>query len=453
MLGPVRAPDDAGAGTVTARLSFDAWKGGHVRPAELSLRVVTPRAGLHPESLSPRLMQTLVHPDRQALIQTVFFSPDGTEVTGTDYLSGATQTWDAATGKQVRAIPLPGGYMNAECPLPPPPDGKTLYRPVRRSRTVRIKKDGRPAVRWELGGEIEVWDLATGRALQSLRHTPPGAVQALARSADGNYLVEVEIRADTDATGIKFVLALWDVRTRMARDLGEGRAVPAFAPDSKTLAAAFTYPGSKSGELTLWDVASGKTRAVPPKGAAYYGAPTISPDGRYVADDLVLPNGRSPEVRLWEIATGKEVGAFAAPDQSLSFCGFAFSPDSRRLAAATWHEGKVFLFDVQSRKLARVHDLEKHVQLGCPVFSPDGKWLAGHGQQLPKGVEVLGRQDPFELPQPRVYLFDLAKGGEPEVVVAPHGYFGRAAFSPDGRRLALGGNGCVWIFDAAAGRE
>jgi hypothetical protein len=46
-----------------------------------------------------------------------------------------------------------------------------------------------------------------------------------------------------------------------------------------------------------------------------------------------------------------------------------------------------------------------------------------------------------------VLLFDLSSNVEPEVVVAPHGVLGWCAFSPNGRTLALGGSGCIWLFD------
>jgi hypothetical protein len=82
-----------------------------------------------------------------------------------------------------------------------------------------------------------------------------------------------------------------------------------------------------------------------------------------------------------------------------------------------------------------------------PVFGPDGKWLAVPGQPIPEGVRQILRENPLDLPQPRVYLFDLSADHPPEVVVAPHGFVGRAAFSRDGRTLGLGGYGCVWLFD------
>jgi hypothetical protein len=160
-----------------------------------------------------------------------------------------------------------------------------------------------------------------------------------------------------------------------------------------------------------------------------------------------MPHGRVPEVKLWEVATGKEVGTFAAPEKALGFHQLAFSPESRWLAAATHEAGQVFLYDVPNRKLVRLQDLGKRAMLRRPAFSPDGKWLAVPGQHLPEGVQDILQEDPLDLPQPRVFFFDLAAGGEAEAVVAPHGLVGRAAFSRDGRTLALGGYGCVWLFD------
>jgi Tol biopolymer transport system component len=110
-------------------------------------------------------------------------------------------------------------------------------------------------------------------------------------------------------------------------------------------------------------------------------------------------------------------------------------------------EGKVFLYDVQAKKLLRVQDLGKNAMPLDPVFSPDGKWLAVPGQPLPEGVHNILTENTFDLPQPRVFLFDLTADSEPEVMVAPHGFVGRAAFSPDGRTLAFGAYGCIRLFD------
>jgi WD40 repeat protein len=414
------------------------------------MRVVAPRLDSKTEPVTRRLIRTLIHTNRQALIGTVFFAPDGKWIAGCGlYGAGGLQIWDAATGKQLRSIPFPDDYLSQYEPLPAPRDGHTLFVPIRRDRSIRITKEGHPAIRRKVDGEIQVWDLATGDKLPPLRPTPPGGVLGVALSADGNSLAAVERRVNDDGTRTKDVLTLWDVRTRTARDLAEGRrhVVPSFAPDGKTLAAPFTDGEGKRSALALWDVADGKRRITLHSATDYYGVPVFSPDGRYVGVDMIMPNGRSPEVKLWEVATGKEIGAFTAPDEALSFHQLAFSPDGRRLAATTEDRGKVFLYDVHARKLLWVQDVGKQTMLRDPAFSADGKWLAVPGQPLPEGLHHVLRENPLELPQPRVFLFDLAADREPEVIVAPHGFVGRIAFSPDRPTLALGGYGCVWLLN------
>jgi hypothetical protein len=46
-----------------------------------------------------------------------------------------------------------------------------------------------------------------------------------------------------------------------------------------------------------------------------------------------------------------------------------------------------------------------------------------------------------------VSLIPLDGSAPPRVLVAPHGYVGDLAFSPDGRMLAFGGAGAVHLFD------
>jgi WD40 repeat protein len=415
--------------------------------------VVAPQLNAKPEPVSRRLTRTLIHPNRKALIRSVLFDPDGKWIAGGGPTSDVA-IWDAATGKQLRTIRLPEGYMNQVDPLPSPVDGRTFFLPIQRTRELHVTKEGRPAIRWEVDGEIQVWDLATGRKLPPLRHTPPRGVMGVALSSDGKQLAAVERLASDDGKRFKEVLTLWDVRSRTSRDLAEGRFVPSFAPDDKTLAALFVVDHkSKRSALALWDVASGKRRAVLHEATTFYGAPVFSPEGRYIAARLGRSNGRPPEVKLWEVATGKEIGFFTASEEASFFHQLAFSSDGRRLAAATFAEGKVFLYDVPARKLMQVRDLGKNAGLCDPVFSPDGKWLAVPGQHLPEDVRHILDEDPRELPQPRVFLFDLASDGEPEVVVAPHGFVGRATFSPNGRTLALGGSGRVWLFDMSKKSE
>jgi WD40 repeat protein len=162
-------------------------------------------------------------------------------------------------------------------------------------------------------------------------------------------------------------------------------------------------------------------------------------------------------VKLWDVAAGKEVASLAAPMGTTlfqrpgmragAFGSPAFSPDGRWLAAFLL-TGRVYLYDVEGRKLAWSQDM-KNGWLRELAFSPDGRWLAVAGQDSPEDLQPREEVSPFDLPQPRIFLFDVKAGGPPEEMVAPHGQIGRLAFGPDGKTIALGGTGCVLLFDVS----
>jgi WD40 repeat protein len=418
--------------------------------------VAAPRPIAKSEPVSRRLTRTLIHRDRHALFQSILFDPDGKWIAGIVFQTGEVVFWDAATGQQQRTIPpIPEDYLAPVIGdgLPAFVNGRTLFLPIRRTQSVRILKDGKPAVRWEIDGEIRVLDLTTARPMPSLRHKPPRGPRGVAFSPDGTRLAALEecLGAEKEARP-KSVITLWDVRARTSRDLAQSLSVPCFSPDGKTLAGSFEGYEIKRTALALWDVASGKRKTVldvaepTSNRKSGYDIPVFSLDGRYLAVSLRPPNGQPGQVKLWEVATGKEVGSFTAADKLSSFGPLAFSPDGRRLGAICDH-GKAFLYDVRARKLAWVRDLGTQAVLRHPVFSPDGKWLALAVQHIPEDVRRPRSENPLDLPQARVLLFDLTSGGEPEVIVAPHGFAGWCAFRPDSRTLALGAGGCIWLFD------
>jgi WD40 repeat protein len=124
-----------------------------------------------------------------------------------------------------------------------------------------------------------------------------------------------------------------------------------------------------------------------------------------------------------------------------------FTPDGKNYVLLDG-VGNALLWDVAGRKLERTLPLGGGRPSGRLAISPDGKTLvAGWRPEADPEVEDAPWPDPQNLPQPRVSLLDLSGNAPPRVLVAPHGYVGAIAFSPDGNLLAFGGAGAIHLFD------
>jgi WD40 repeat protein len=434
------------------------------------MRTVSPRSGLPPVPVSPRLTKKLIHPDHdESNIQVPkLFSPDGHSILATSATSHRLQIWNANTGEQIRTLQLPKRSISNRLFIyggtgTLAPDGRTLYVTFGKERYFPIRKDGKLSNHCETEGEILVWDLATGRQLPSLKQSPPHCVNSVTVSSDGTTLLALDCVGDDNVRGYtKHGLTRWNTRTGEHHHLLDGFWNVRFAPDGKTFAASLFDIQANRGKLVLFDAASGKERLVfaqTDKGRVI--GTIFSPDGRYLAgiqDDLWATKPPPSEVKLWDTATGKEVGSIVAPEGTTPFRrpgggingAFAtadFSPDGRWLAVCL-HSGRIYLYDVAGRKLAWSQNV-KNGFLRMAKFSPDGRWLAASGQDKPEDLTRREKVSPLDLPQPRIFLFDMKKGGQPEEIVAPHGQIVLFDFSPDSKTIALSGTGCVWLFDVS----
>ncbi len=251
----------------------------------------------------------------------------------------------------------------------------------------------------------------------------------------------------------------------------------AFSPDSKTLATG----GRPAPEVRLWDVATGKSRGRFSTGTAVDSI-AYSPDGtRLVAGSgeqvflfdlirgrrIVTPSGHqdavnavafSPDgktlvtgsddrtLRLWDTSHWVEIYRF--PCREYEVKSLSFSPDGKRLAIGCQNsenefDATVWLWSVRGRRTTRVlqtfrdpETFEERHRLTYPAaFSPDGRFFATGGDR-----EV-----------------QVRNGVTGEVVRRFPGtdqLTGAFAFSPDGTTLAAAGEHEVVIFwDLATGQE
>ncbi len=150
-------------------------------------------------------------------------------------------------------------------------------------------------------------------------------------------------------------------------------------------------------------------------------SPDFSPDG-----SLLALAGRGTGIRIHAADTGKAVARFG--EEEVEFTHLAFSPDGKRLAAASGHA--VRTWDIaRGKELLLPSPLLRGILV--VAFSPDGKHLAfGDSVWLRMDETATGRQV-WRCPD--------------------HGSW-RITFAPDGKTLAGGNLTQIRFHDAATGR-
>ena len=154
--------------------------------------------------------------------------------------------------------------------------------------SVIFSPDGKSLAAGCAAGEITVWDATSGKIKTKLNAT--GSIAALAWSEDGKLLASGGIEGGRG----------WDLATGKSREL----KVP--------LLGAGTMVTAVDGETRIYDLA-------------------FSPDGRYVAGEGILIKKEKDDqwmhrILVWDTATGE------LRHEWLGLHGFAFTPDSKRLA-------------------------------------------------------------------------------------------------------------------------
>lgn len=191
-----------------------------------------------------------------------------------------------------------------------------------------------------------------------------------------------------------------------------------FTNDSKRLVTM-----SQDAVIRLWDIATGKELWSEKQlaGTRYRGSgePLLTADDRRLA--IVWPRSqREMELRVWDLATKKRIAAIPTP--YLFFGGISFSPDGKFLAgggneraANSEDKGTVFVWDVDAGKVCRKLG-HSPGEIPCQ-FAPDSRTLL--------------TVDPTGL----IRIWELSTGQERFHITGHHGRTG-AHFSPDSTLIA-----------------
>jgi WD40 repeat protein len=402
--------------------------------------------------VSSRLIRSLPHPDRTASAWRVAFTPKGTLfVSG--YPSGVVQLWDVRSAKEVRRIESPRGYRGSADYALTPDDFSTLYVPIDGRKVNRTPSDPKKPYTIEYDGNVLVWDLATGKSRPAIKPKPGYGVIAAQVSPDGKRLITVEqtgYAAGTDAPPQQ--IRMYDTATAKSWDLGAGYGMAAFSADSRRIyLARSANHGSVGASLIVFDSEGKQLATLARAKGSSFTWPILSPDGKRLCIEESTRRINEPAtLRVLDLATGKEIAAFPSGGD-FPFLKPAFSPDGHFLAAGDYNE-QVTIWDVEKKAVVRKERFAGKGMGLTLAFSPDGTRLA-----VPARVKTENDRtrdpDPLDLPQPRVYLFDLTREGPAEEIVCPHGWAGGIAFSADGKTLAVGGAGAVHLFDVSRERK
>ncbi|MGQ0633066.1 MAG: WD40 repeat domain-containing protein [Planctomycetaceae bacterium] len=318
----------------------------------------------------------------------------------------------------------------------------------RRYLGVAFSPDGkRLAVGSDSRNDVQVWDIATRRLLQTLEDTPkvPLLVEELAFTPDGTKLAA----ANCVMLSNQFAAAV------LIWDLASGKLVHRFAfqgmhprslslsPDGRSIAAVDWDVGFR-----VWDIETGHSRGNATAGhSGSIRAMLYSP----TSGEIVTASS-DRTARIWDARTGREI---AKLDHDAEVFALAQSADGRLLATATQND-TISLWE--SSPVQKLRTIKRGGRsLGGTVslaFASDGRELLALEDDLHLcicGVADGSIRREIELRPSGMNL--AVEGGEDVREVAMRLVTAHAFTSDSSKFVLAGSEGFWWTFDAKSGGE
>ena len=244
------------------------------------------------------------------------------------------------------------------CPLTTsltPPGGpliRILEGPAGFVMAVAVTPDGRHAISGSLDSSLMVWDVESGKELQTLvGHT--SWVSAVAVTPDGKNVIS----GSADKT-----IRVWDIESgeeiqTLVGHTGEVRAV-AVTPDGK-----HAITSSNDETIRVWDIYSGEELRTLEGHAGGVSAVAVTPDGKNV-----ISGSSDNTLMVWDVESGEELRILEGHVSPVS--AVAVTPDGKNVISGSL-DCTLVVWDVESGEELR--RLEGHTRgVTAVAVTPDG---------------------------------------------------------------------------------
>lgn len=472
-LGELGTPTNIGPGIAEVQCQLRGLLDSQIPSEAFSIEVVKPKTDLTLAPVTKRLKEQFIFAHRDGIVGQIKFSPDGSRLFGADYPGGLVTVWDVRTSEPLVEIETGAGTRGTAEFAHVTPNWKHFYVWFDPSRKIeQIEINGNPGIRASYSGALRGWSLDNGEEIAFMQHDPPhGSAHAVA-SPDGSWIATLETvpgdfgQAEWGQTG--YSTSIWDLESKSNRLIGTSHEFPIFASEDSRFLAMWN---NDRRSFQWYDILTAEPVWKYDPGEGFQATPTCSTsDGMGL---IVSVAKRDPKtfsylgswLKIIDLATGVEKSSYEV-DAKLGSGARPIKNDLGRslFELVTYEFANSTLRRVDSRlmeeKEGAFHELVRvNFPSGNPqmapntsrmALSPQGELAALLVSEYPTAGEVNPMiVTPLDYPQPQLWFLDMASGKMIEKCNLPQAFPNSLAFSPDGKTIAVTGNGRVHLLDVS----